>query len=56
MSIDQLNIIGSNKDILTADEIYEMSEYIESLSNAPDNTNGEELIEYAAKICFEING
>lgn len=45
-----------NNDILTADELCEMSEYIESLSNAPDNTNGAELTEYAAKICYEING
>lgn len=43
-------------NILTAEELLETSEYIESLSNAPDNTNGEELIEYAAELLREING
>lgn len=41
--------------ILAADELRETSEYIESLSNAPDNTNGAELTEYAAQLCREIN-
>lgn len=43
-------------NILTAEDIRETSEYVESLSNAPDNTNGAELTEYAARICREING
>lgn len=42
--------------ILDADKLCETSEYIESLSTAPDSTNGAELIEYAAELCREING
>lgn len=45
-----------NNEIPTERELCEMSEYIENLSDAPDNTNGAELTEYAAKICYEING
>lgn len=41
---------------LDADKLCETSEYIESLSTAPDSTNGAELIEYAAELCREING
>lgn len=41
--------------ILAADDLRETSEYVESLSNAPDNTNGQELIKYAAEICRDIN-
>lgn len=39
-------------DILNADELREMTDYISEL---PDNTNGRELTEYAAKLCREIN-
>ena len=43
-----------NNNILTAEDIRETTDYVESLS--PDNTNGKELIEYAAGLCREING
>lgn len=42
--------------ILDADELRETADYIEKISNAPDNTNGAELTEYVAKITREING
>lgn len=42
-------------NILAAEVIRATSEYIESLSTAPDNTNGAELTEYAARIAHEIN-
>lgn len=41
--------------ILDADELRETADYIEKISNAPDNTNSAELIEYAANLCREIN-
>lgn len=40
-------------DILDADELRKTADYISKL---PDNTNGKELIDYAANICREING
>lgn len=43
-----MNILGEN-------EIRETADYIEDLTDAPDNTNGAELIEYAARLCREIN-
>ena len=43
-----MNILGEN-------EIRETADYIEDLTYAPDNTNGAELIEYAARLCREIN-
>ena len=42
--------------ILDVDKLRETSDYIEGLSAAPDNTNGAELIKYAADLCREING
>lgn len=42
--------------ILDADKLRETTDYIESLSDTPDNTNGAELTEYAAALCREING
>lgn len=42
-------------NILDDDELREMAYYIEDLSDAPDNTNGAELTEYAAELCREIN-
>ena len=42
--------------ILTADDLSETNEYIESLSNAPDNTNGAELDRFSAELIREING
>ena len=45
-----------SREILNTDKLEETTEYIESLSAAPDNTNGAELTEYAARICREING
>lgn len=42
-------------NILGADDLRETSDYIKSISNAPDNTNGAELMEYAAELCREIN-
>lgn len=44
-----------NKSILATEEIQETSEYIESLANAPDNTNSAELMNFAAEIIREIN-
>lgn len=41
--------------ILNVDELREMTDYIEKISDAPDNTNSAELIEYAANLCREIN-
>lgn len=42
--------------ILNAEKLRETADYIEKISDAPDNTNGAELTEYAANICREING
>lgn len=42
--------------ILDADELRETADYIEKISDAPDNTNDAELTEFAAKIAREING
>lgn len=41
--------------ILNVDELREMTDYIEKISDAPDNTNSAELTEYAATLCREIN-
>lgn len=41
--------------ILDTDKLNETADYIEDLMDAPDNTNGAELIEYAARLCREIN-
>lgn len=41
--------------ILNADELRETTDYIEKISDAPANTNGAELTEYAAELCREIN-
>lgn len=41
--------------ILDTDKFNETAEYIEDLTDAPDNTNGAELIEYAARLSREIN-
>ena len=41
--------------ILDTDKLDETADYIEDLTDAPDNTNGAELIEYAARSCREIN-
>lgn len=38
-------------NILDADDLRETADYIESISDAPDNTNGAELTEYASKLC-----
>lgn len=37
-------VIPMHTKILTAEELRETSEYVESLSSAPDSTNGAELI------------
>lgn len=42
--------------ILDMDKFRETADYIEKISDAPDNTNGVELTEYAAALCREING
>ncbi len=42
--------------ILAAEELRETFEYIETLTNAPDNTNGAELDRFSAEIIREING
>ena len=42
-------------NILSENEIRETADYIEDLTDAPDNANGAELIEYAARLCREIN-
>lgn len=42
--------------ILTAEDLRKTSEYIEQLSNAPDNTNGAELDHFSAELIREING
>ena len=43
-------------NILAEDKLRETSTYIESLSNAPDNTNGAELDRFSAELIREING
>lgn len=43
-----MNILGEN-------EIRETADYIEDLTDAPDNTSSAELVEYAARLCREIN-
>ena len=43
-----MNILGEN-------EIRETVDYIEDLTDAPDNTSGAELVEYAARLCRDIN-
>ena len=43
------------QNMLDADELREMADYISHISDLPDNTNGEELTKYAARICREIN-
>lgn len=45
-----------HNEILTAEALRETSEYIESLSNAPDNTNGAELDRFSVELIREING
>lgn len=42
--------------ILDAEKLRETTDYIEKISDAPDNTNGAELTQYAAKVAREING
>lgn len=44
-----------NKSILGSKEIQETSEYIESLANAPDNTNSAEPMNFTVEIIREIN-
>ena len=41
--------------ILDTDKLNETVDYIEDLTDAPDNTNGAELIKYAARLSREIN-
>ena len=41
--------------ILDTDKLNETADYIEDLTDAPDNNNGAELIEYAARLCRDIN-
>lgn len=43
-------------DILPTEQLRETSDYIESLSSAPDNTDSKELDRYAAELIREING
>ena len=42
-------------EMLDTDALREISNYIESLPNAPDNTNGSELIDFAAQTAREIS-
>ena len=42
-------------DILAAEDLCETTDYIESLSNAPDNTNGAELDRFSMELIREIN-
>lgn len=44
-----------HNNILPEEALRETSEYIESLSNAPDNTNGAELDRFSAELIREIN-
>lgn len=44
-----------DNNLLDEEQLHETAEFIESLSNAPDNTNGTELDEYAAQLVREIN-
>ena len=41
--------------ILDTDKLNETADYIEDLTDAPDNTSSTELVEYAARLCREIN-
>ena len=41
--------------ILDTDKLNETADYIEDLTDAHDNTNGAKLIEYAARLCRDIN-
>ena len=43
-------------NILTAEELRETFEYVETLSNAPDNTSGAELDQFTAELIREVNG
>lgn len=45
-----------HNEILTAEALRETSEYIESLSNAPSDTNGVELDRFSAELIRDING
>lgn len=42
-------------NILDADDLRETADYIESISDASDNTNGAELTECSARLCRESN-